>query len=114
MGRDKSFTRSKNPDSKRYKKDMARHLDGMELKCVTERINGIEEVIGKSGAIILKGDELIVYSGQEILVRVNIFAMKAWELMSLDGVVITFPDPAAEEGERTVVAYYSYYRKLED
>ena len=114
MGRDKSFTRSKNPDGKRYKKDMARHLDGMALKCVTERINGIEEVIGKSGAIILKGDELIVYSGQEILIRVNIFAMKAWELMSLDGVVITFPDPAAEEGERTVVAYYSYYRKLED
>ena len=54
MGRDKSFTKSKNPDSKRYKKDMARHLDGMALKCVTERINGIEEVIGKSGAIILK------------------------------------------------------------
>ena len=97
MGRDKSFTKSKNPDSKRYKKDMARHLDGMALKCVTERINGIEEVIGKSGAIILKGDELIVYSGQEILVR-----------------VLTFPDPDADEGERTVVAYYSYYRKLED
>ena len=57
MGRDKSFTKSKNPDSKRYKKDMARHLDGMALKCVTERINGIEEVIGKSGAIILKGIE---------------------------------------------------------
>ena len=114
MGRDKSFTISKNPDSKRYKKDMARHLDGMALKCVTERINGIEEVIGKSGAIILKGDELIVYSGQEILVRTNIFAMKAWELMSLDGVVLTFPDPDADEGERTVVAYYSYYRKLED
>ena len=40
--------------------------------------------------------------------------MKAWELMSLDGVVLTFPDPDADEGERTVVAYYSYYRKLED
>ncbi|MBR3423015.1 MAG: hypothetical protein IKG80_00830 [Clostridia bacterium] len=114
MGRDKGFTKSKNPESKRYKKDMARHLDGMALKCVTERINGIEEVIGKSGAIILKGDEIVVWSGQEILVRVNIFDMKAWELMSLDGVVITFPDPKAEEGERTVVAYYSYYRKLED
>ena len=114
MGRDKGFTKSKNPDSKRYKRDMARHLDGMALRCVTERKEGVEEVIGKSGAIILKEDELIVYSGQEILVRVNIYAMKAWELMSLDGVVISFPDPAAEDGERTVTAYYSYYRKLDD
>ena len=114
MGRDKSFTKSKNPDSKRYKKDMARHLDGMALRCVTERINGVEELIGKSGAIILKGDELIIYSGQEILVRVNIFEMKAWELMSLDGVVVTFPDPSGDDGTRTVIAHYSYYRKLED
>ena len=48
----KHWTKSKNINSKRYKRDLAEYLNGRSLKCVTERIEGIEEVIGKSGAII--------------------------------------------------------------
>ncbi|MBQ7474393.1 MAG: hypothetical protein IJS78_00575 [Clostridia bacterium] len=113
MARDKGFTKSKNPDGKRYKRDMARHLDGRALKCVTERKDGVEEIVGKAGAIVLKGDELIVFSGGDILIRVNIYDLQAWELMSLDGVVLTVPDAESEDGTRTVTAYYSYYRKLD-
>lgn len=108
------WTRSKNINSKRYKRDLAAYLDGRALKCVTERINGIEEVVGKSGAIIKKDDELLIYSSQDVLFRTKIEWLYAWELMSLDGVVITAPDLEHDGAERTVIAFYSYWRQLEN
>ena len=110
----KHLTKSKNINSKRYKRDLANYLDGRSLKCVTERIDGIEEVIGKSGAIIKKDDELIVYSSQEVLLRTKIDDLYAWELLSLEGVVITAHDIEHGGAERTVIAFYSYWRQLED
>ena len=113
MGRDKSFTKSKNPKSKRYRRDMAAHLDGRALKCVTERIDGIEQIVGKGGAIVLKDGVLTVFTEHDAVLRVKVEDLDAWELMSLDGVVITVPDATREDGIRTVTAYYSYYRKLD-
>lgn len=110
----KSWTKSKNVNSKRYKRDLANYLDGRHLKCVTERIDGIEEVVGKAGAIIKKDDELIVYSSQDILLRTKIDYLQAWELLSLDGVVITAPDIEHDGVERTIIAFYSYWRELEE
>ncbi len=109
----KRWTRSKNPNSMRYKKDLAAYLDGRALKCVTERIDGVEEVIGKSGAILKKDDELIVLSEQKILLRTKIRDLYAWELLSLDGVVMTAADMEHGGTERTVIAYYSYWRELD-
>ena len=108
------WTRSKNINSKRYKRDLANYLDGRSLKCVTERIDGIEEVIGKSGSIIKKDDELIIYSSQDILLRTKIDDLYAWELLSLEGVVITACDIEHGGEERTVIAFYSYWRQLDD
>ena len=108
------WTKSKNINSKRYKRDLAAYLDGRALKCVTERINGIEEVVGKSGAIIKKDDELLIYASQEVLLRTKVLFLQAWELLSLEGVVITAPDLERDGEERTVIAYYSYWRELED
>ena len=108
------WTRAKNINSKRYKRDLAAYLDGRALKCVTERINGIEEVVGKSGAIIKKDDELLIYSSQDVLFRTKIDWLYAWELMSLDGVVITAPDLEHDGVERTVIAFYSYWRQIEN
>lgn len=110
----KHWTKSKNIDSKRYKRDLANYLDGRSLKCVTERIDGIEEVVGKSGAIIKKEDELLIYSSQDVLMRVKIDDLHAWELLSLDGVVITAHDIEHGGEERTVIAFYSYWRQLDD
>ncbi|MBQ4354755.1 MAG: hypothetical protein IJC71_07655 [Clostridia bacterium] len=110
----KSWTKSKNINSKRYKKDLANYLDGRSLKCVTERIDGIEEVIGKSGSIIKKDDELIVYASQDVILRTKIDDLYAWELLSLEGVVITAHDIEHGGIERTVIAFYSYWRPLED
>ncbi|MBQ7933051.1 MAG: hypothetical protein IJ334_18840 [Clostridia bacterium] len=109
-----AWTKSKKTNSKRYKNDLANYLDGRAIKCVTERIEGIEEVVGKSGAIIKKEDELIIYSSQDVLLRTKIEDLYAWELLSLEGVVITAHDLEHGGVERTVIAFYSYWRQLED
>lgn len=109
-----AWTKSKKTNSKRYKNDLANYLNGRAIKCVTERIEGIEEVVGKSGAIIKKEDELIIYSSQDVLLRTKIEDLYAWELLSLEGVVITAHDLEHGGVERTVIAFYSYWRQLED
>ncbi len=109
------FFKSKNPDSKRYKRDMAEHLNGRALKCVLEKKeDGIEEVIGHDGSIIVKDDELLVYASMDVVLRTKIENLSAWELLSLEGVVITAPDIEHGGKVRSVVAYYKYWRKLED
>ena len=110
----KHWTKSKNINSKRYKNDLANYLNGKSLKCVTERIDGIEELIGHKGAIIRKDDELLIYASQDVLLRTRVMDLQAWELLSLDGVVITAPDLQRDGEERTVIAYYSYWRELQD
>lgn len=114
MPKPNRFSRSKNINSKRYKRDLAEYLNGRSLKCVTERVDGIEEVIGKKGAIIKKDDELIVYSSQDVLLRTKIDNLYAWELMSLDGVVITATDIEHDGREREIIAFYSYWRDVGD
>ena len=110
----KHWTKSKNVNSKRYKNDLANYLDGRNLKCVCEKVEGIKEVVAKKGSIIRKEDELIVYASQDVVMRADVLDLQAWELLSLEGVVITAPDLEHGGEERTIVAYYSYWRELED
>ena len=103
-------TKSKNPDSKRFKWDMAKMISDHHVKYVTEEINGTHEVIGRSGALNIKGDELLVFASSDVLMRCKIEQMQAWELLSKDGVVITAPDLEHDGKERTVIVHYVYYR----
>ena len=103
-------TKSKNPDSKRYKWDMAKQICGHHVKYVTEEKNGTHEVIGRSGALNIRDDELLVFASADVLMRCKIEEMQAWELMSHDGVVITAPDLEHEGKVRTVIVHYVYYR----
>ena len=103
-------TKSKNPDSKRYKWDMAKQICGHHVKYVTEEINGTHEVIGRSGALNIRDDELLVFASADVLMRCKIEQMQAWELLSHDGVVITAPDLEHEGKVRTVIVHYVYYR----
>ena len=105
------LTKSKNPDSKRYKYDMAKQICGHHVRYITEKINDVDEVIGREGSLNIKEDELLVFGSGDILMRCKIEKMQAWELLSKDGVVITAPDDAHGGVERTIVVYYVYYRK---
>ena len=111
MGRLKElFFKKKDENSKSFRHEMAKKLDGKHIKYVSERHSDVDEIIGREGALIIKNDEFIVYASQDILFRAKIDDLKAWELLSLDGVVLTAPDLEHEGKERTIIAYYKYYR----
>ncbi len=105
------LTKSKNPNSKRYKYDMAKQICGHHVRYITEKIGEVDEVIGREGSLNIKDDELLIFGSGDILMRCKIENMQAWELLSKDGVVITAPDDAHGGVERTVIVYYVYYRK---
>lgn len=97
------------PGTKQYNWNMAKKICGHHVKYVTEKKDGVEEVIGKSGGLNIKVDELLVFASAQVLMRCKIEEMQAWELLSKDGVVITAPDIENGGIERTVIAYYVYY-----
>lgn len=104
------LTKSKNPESKRYRMDMAKRICGHHVKYVTERKDDVEEVIGRSGGLNIRDDELLVFASADVLMRCKIAEMQAAELLSHDGVVITAPDLEHGGVMRTVIVYYVYYR----
>lgn len=80
------------------------------IRYVTEKINGVDEVIGKNGGLNIREDELLVFASNDILLRCKIDQMEAWELLSKDGVVITAPDLQRNGEVRTIIVFYVYYR----
>ena len=109
------WTKSKDPNSSRYRHDMAEKICGYPIKYITERnpVNDNEDVIGRSGSLNIKKetDELIVSTPSETILKCNIDDLQAWILMSGDGVVITAPDKEHGGVERTITVHYVYYRK---
>ena len=104
------LTKSKNPESKRYRMDMAKRICGHHVKYVTERKDDVEEVIGRSGGLNIRDDELLVFASADVLMRCKIADMQAAELLSHDGVVITAPDLEHGGAVGTIIVYYVYYR----
>lgn len=104
----------KNTNGKRFRRKMAEHISGKALKCVTEKIDNAEEVIGRDGMIVLKNKIVTVYSKSDILFSAHMYDLSAWELLSLEGVVLTGPDLSREGETRSVICYYKYWRKLEE
>ena len=106
----KLFSRKKDPNSKQYRWEMARQMANHHIRYVTEKIDGVEEVIGKNGGLNIRDDELLVFASADVIFRCKIEQMQAWELLSKDGVVITAPDLENGGVMRTVIAYYVYFR----
>lgn len=101
------------PSKKGFGTKMARYLSDKELRCISERKDGIETVLSHGGVLKKKGKELHIYGEDELLVfSCGCEGMNVGELLSLEGVVITARDLATEE-YRTVIAYYKYWRSLD-
>ena len=107
----KNRFRPKNENSLRFKEEMALHLAGRHIKYCTERHDDVDEIIGREGSLSLRNGEFIVFSSGDIVLRTRVEEMKASELLSLEGVIITAPDYEHGGEERTIIAYYTYYRK---
>ena len=108
MGLFSLFRRNKT-DSVAYRRQMAERVAGQSIKYTTERVGDVDLVIGRSGALILRNDELIVYASQDVVFRANVTELSISELMSRDGVILTGPDRSQDGRVRTVIAYYTYY-----
>ena len=104
----------KKATGRRFREEMANHLDRRAIKYVTERKPGenVDSVIGKAGELLRRGDEILVIAGDGILFRGKIADTAMSELMSLEGVIFTGRDLEHGGIERTVIAYYTYYRKV--
>ena len=51
-----------------------------------------------------------MFASSEVIFRCQVDELRAWELLSRDGVVLTAPDATCGGKERTVIVYYVYYR----
>ena len=107
------FGKKKNdPNSKKFRWEMARSVEGQHIKYVTEKKDGeVDEVIGRNGGLNIRDDEFIVYASAKVLFRCKVDDLQIWELLSKDGVVITAPDKEHGGIERTIIVYYVYYRR---
>ncbi len=109
----KVWTKPRDVNSPRYRREFAKELDGQHIKYVTERHGDNDDVIGRNGALIVKPaeDEFLVYASSDVIFRCKIPELAAWQLLSGDGVVLTAPDIEHGGEERTIIAYYTYHRK---
>ena len=111
------FGRKKKENTVAFRRAMADRLNGMTVKYVTERApDGSEIVVGRRGAVLWRGDELIVHtfddrSSARPLFRCDVDFMTAGELMSGDGVILTAADKENGGAVRTVVVYFTYHLK---
>lgn len=106
----KSLTKSKDPNSKRSRWDMAQMICEKHIRYVSEKQNDVDVVIGREGGFNIREDDLLVYASSKVVFRSKIDDLQIWELLSKDGVVLTGFDKETQR-ERTVIAYYVYYRK---
>ena len=90
---------------------MALSVNGKHIRYVTEKIDDVDEVIGRSGGLNIRDDEMILYASADVVFRCKLDELQIWELLSKDGVVLTGPDIENGGRVRTVIAYYVYYRK---
>ena len=104
------FGSKTNPNSPASRRDMADKIAGHRIRYVTEKINGVDEVIGREGSVDVRNGEFIVFASSEVILRCNVDDLQAWELLSKDGVVVTAPDIEHGGAERTIIVYYVYYR----
>lgn len=86
-------------------------FNGKAIQYAVERVDGVEQNLGKSGGIIILDDVIVVMCEAHEVFRCKIKGATVAELMSGNGVEISGIDDNTGE-KRYVVAHYSYYRKV--
>ncbi|MBO5649506.1 MAG: hypothetical protein J6S76_06285 [Clostridia bacterium] len=106
------FRPKPNENSVAFRREMAEKVANKHIKYVSERQDGIDVILGKDGSLSIRDGCLIVSAaGQtDVIFRGYVDELRISELMSLDGAIIIGPDVAHGGMERTIIAYYKYYR----
>ncbi len=104
------FRRKKGTQSARERRQVLSRIDKKALRYVTQKEDGDTEIIlGKSGAINIIGDEVVVdFEGADSL-RFKADAVKVGELMSLEGFVLSGEERTTGR-HMNIVGYYKYHR----
>jgi len=105
-----------NEDNPEYRIRFAHRIANKKIKYVSERIvdsktgEVVDTIIGKNGFFnINKNGEISVYCNGTELFRAFLPDLKAYEFLSLEGVVMESLDLVSNK-QRQVIAYYKYYR----
>ena len=80
----KIFGGGKSPDSYAFKLKRANELHGQAVKYITEQRNGNDDVVGRGGALCVKGDEFIIVWTFEDLKSANHFIHHSLSMMLLN------------------------------
>jgi len=114
----KNLINKKNEDSAEFRLKFAERIKDKKIRYVSERVADAQTgeitdtIIGKDGFFnINKNNEFEIYiSGAgQTLFRAYIPDLKAYEFLSLEGVVLESLDLISGK-ERQIIAYYKYYR----
>lgn len=98
------------------KKDsVLRQMDGREIKYVTKRNRNEdgtvrEEILGKTGRIIVLEDEIRVMCGETDVFRCAVQDATYYVLMSGDGITVSGVNTINGE-QMDIIVYYLYHRK---
>ena len=104
------FGKNKKTTGRSFRREIASKIDGKYIKCITERLDdGNEETIGRTGAFILKGNELLIYSEEKVIFRSIVDETDFSELLNLGGIIIRARDIEHANTDRTLVVYYTYH-----
>ena len=104
---------------KQKKKDknneVLRQMDGREIKYVTQRIrteDGAikEEILGKSGRIVLLNGEIRVMCGAEDVFICPVDEAEYYTLLSGDGITVSGVNSINGE-QMDIIVFYKYHRK---
>ena len=108
----------KNEDSPEFRLEFAKRIKDKKIRYVSERVRDgqtgevVDTIIGKDGFFnINKNNELDIHvsgAGQPLF-RARIPDLKAYEFLSLEGVVLESLDLISGT-HRQIIAYYKYYR----
>lgn len=108
------FSKTKLEDKLSYKKEMANKIASHKIKYITERIDngtpsGKEVVICHAGMANIKDNQLYIASNELNIFKCDIKDLKASELYSKEGCIISGHDLFHDNSYRTIIVYYTYY-----
>jgi len=102
-------------DNPEYRINFAKRISNKKIRYVSERIADektgevVDIILGKDGFFnINKNNELIVYCGKELF-KAYIPDLKAYEFLSLEGVILESVDLISNK-YRQIIVYYVYHR----
>ena len=105
------FRNNMDETSPAFRREMAAKLHNRSIKYCSERQGDMDIVVGRAGLITVRGEEILILSSMQVVFRGKVTETTMSELMSLEGVIFSGPDYDRGGEYRTVIAYYTYYRK---